>query len=34
MPETTQTLDEPMAAAPLKFDADGQVDWANMWDSF
>lgn len=34
MPETTLAVDEAMAAAPLKFDAEGQVDWANMWDSF
>lgn len=24
----------PMAAAPLRYTADGQVDWGNMWDSF
>lgn len=34
MRETTGVVDEPVAAAPLKFDADGQVDWASMWDGF
>src|SRR5262245_26888007 len=24
----------PMAAAPIKYAADGSVDWGNMWDSF
>ncbi len=24
----------PMAAAPLKYRADGAVDWGDMWDSF
>ncbi len=24
----------PMAAAPMKYAADGTVDWGNMWDSF
>jgi|SRR5579859_6893267 len=24
----------PMSSAPMKFSADGQVDWGNMWDSF
>ncbi len=24
----------PMSAAPLKYAADGRVDWGNMWDSF
>jgi sirohydrochlorin cobaltochelatase len=24
----------PMSSAPMKYDADGQVDWGNMWDSF
>jgi len=24
----------PMAAAPMKYSADGCVDWGNMWDSF
>ncbi len=24
----------PMAAAPMKYAADGSVDWGNMWDSF
>lgn len=25
---------KPMAAAPMKFDEQGNVDWGNMWDSF
>lgn len=24
----------PMAAAPLKYQSDGSVDWGDMWDSF
>ena len=24
----------PMAAAPIKYQPDGSVDWGNMWDSF
>jgi sirohydrochlorin cobaltochelatase len=24
----------PMAAAPMKYQPDGSVDWGNMWDSF
>lgn len=24
----------PMASAPMKYDAEGRVDWGNMWDSF
>lgn len=24
----------PMASAPLRYTADGQVDWGTMWDSF
>lgn len=24
----------PMAAAPMRYDEDGNVDWGNMWDSF
>lgn len=36
--ETHQaTLDDkkaPMAAAPMRYRPDGEVDWGNMWDSF
>ena len=33
---TAETTDRraPMAAAPIKYLPDGQVDWGNMWDSF
>ncbi len=24
----------PMAAAPMKYNSDGSVDWGNMWDTF
>lgn len=24
----------PMAPAPMKYLADGSVDWGNMWDTF
>lgn len=24
----------PMPSAPMRYDADGSVDWGNMWDSF
>ena len=24
----------PMAAAPIKYQLDGSVDWGDMWDSF
>jgi|SRR5579859_3345440 len=24
----------PMSSAPMKYDAEGQADWGNMWDSF
>jgi sirohydrochlorin cobaltochelatase len=33
----TSTIDNkaaPMAAAPLRYGANGQVDWGNMWESF
>jgi sirohydrochlorin cobaltochelatase len=25
---------KPMSSAPMKYNPDGSVDWANMWDSF
>ncbi len=28
------TEQQPMAAAPIKYRDDGEVDWANMWESF
>jgi sirohydrochlorin cobaltochelatase len=34
MPENVTDKRAPMASAPLKYLADGSVDWGNMWDSF
>jgi sirohydrochlorin cobaltochelatase len=34
MPTDTADRRAPMAAAPMKYLPDGQVDWGNMWDSF
>jgi sirohydrochlorin cobaltochelatase len=34
MPATIVDKRAPMAAAPLKYQPDGAVDWGNMWDSF
>lgn len=31
---TTTAKNAPMAAAPMRYTPDGQVDWGNMWDSF
>ncbi len=32
---TQQTMSAaPMAAAPIKYRDDGEVDWGNMWDTF
>jgi sirohydrochlorin cobaltochelatase len=33
---TTETVDPraPMAAAPIRYTADGAVDWGNMWETF
>ncbi|MCA0350489.1 MAG: hypothetical protein LCH85_00705 [Chloroflexi bacterium] len=28
------TEQQPMAAAPIKYREDGEVDWANMWETF
>ncbi len=34
VPEANAASAAPMAAAPLRFAADGTVAWADMWDSF
>lgn len=34
MPATAYDKAAPMASAPMRYSADGQVDWGNMWDSF
>ena len=34
MPDTSHDLRAPMPAAPIRYLADGSVDWGNMWDSF
>jgi sirohydrochlorin cobaltochelatase len=34
MSSMMDTRAAPMAAAPLRYSADGQVDWGNMWESF
>ena len=31
---TTNDKAAPMAAAPMRYTEDGQVDWGNMWESF
>ncbi len=34
-PSSTKSIEaEPMAAAPMRYRADGSVDWGNMWDDF
>lgn len=36
MTQTDPSVDRraPMAAAPIKYNQDGSVDWGNMWDTF
>lgn len=34
MAELGAAAREPMASAPMKYRADGTVDWGNMWESF